>query len=348
MFKIHNPDTILDPQDPYSHGIEIPPNSRLLLGMAMALTMAMAAFSAAAQEYPSRVIRLVIPFAPGGSADTMGRMIAEKFTLGLGQTVLADIRAGAGGVIGSEIVAKATPDGHSLLLGIAATHAIQTALGQKLPYDVVRDFAPIGQISTGVITVAVSASLPVNNLREFIDYAKANPGKISYGTGGHASGGHLVGEGLSAIAGIRMTHIPYKGGAPAFTDMLGGQLHAVMTDTTTTGTFNKSGKIRVIAVAGPRRSPAFPDVPTTTEQGVPFEPGSWFALFAPAKTPSPIVKRLNTELNKMLAMKDVQDRMLVMGIIPTPGEPEAFRKTQQRDIEVWTRIVKTAGIKVEQ
>jgi tripartite-type tricarboxylate transporter receptor subunit TctC len=313
-----------------------------------ALTLGLGGPTLAQEAYPSRPIRLIVPFAPGGSADAMGRMIAEKFTAGLGQTVYVDIRAGAGGVIGSEAAARAAPDGHTLLLGIAATHAIQTALGQKLPYDVVRDFAPIGQISTGVIAVSVAANLPVKNLREFIDHAKANPGKVSYGTGGHASGGHLVGEGLAALAGIRITHIPYKGGAPAFNDMMSGQLQAVMTDTTTTGTYNRTGKVRVIAVAGPRRSPAFPDVPTTTEQGVPFEPGSWFALFAPAGTPAPVIERLNGELNKMLAMKDVQERMTIMGIIPTPGEPEAFRKTQQRDIEVWTRVVRNAGIKVEQ
>jgi tripartite-type tricarboxylate transporter receptor subunit TctC len=320
---------------------------RILLAGSLAL-FALPALNVQAQTFPSRTMRLIIPFAPGGSADVMGRMLADKLGAGLGQTVLPDIRAGAGGVIGSEIAAKSTPDGHTLLLGIAATHAIQTALGQKLPYDVVKDFEPVGQISTGVIAVAVAASLPAQNLKEFIAYAKANPGKISYGTGGHASGGHLVGEGLSAIADIKMVHIPYKGGAPAFTDLLGGQVHAVMTDTTTTGTFNKTGKIRVIAVAGPRRSPAFPDVPTTTEQGVPFEPGSWFALFAPAKTPAPVIKRLNEELNKFLAMKDVQDRMTVMGIIPAPGTPDDFRKTQRRDIEVWTRVVKQAGIKVEQ
>ena len=297
--------------------------------------------------WPTRPIRLVVPFASGGSADAMGRILSEKLTAALGQSVFVDIRAGAGGMIGSEAVARAAPDGHTLLLGIAATHAIQTALGQKLPYDVVRDFAPIGQISTGVIAVSVRADLPIRTLTEFVDYARAHPGKLDYGTGGHASGGHLVGEGLAAIAGIRMTHVPYKGGAPAFTDLLGGQLHAVMTDTTTTGTYAKTGKVRVIAVAGPRRSPAFPDVPTTTEQGVPFEPGSWFALFAPAATPAPIVARLNAELNRLLAMKDVQERMTTMGIIPTPGDPDAFRRTQQRDIETWTRIVKTAGIRVE-
>lgn len=318
----------------------------LLAGIASGIA-AIPLAATAQDNYPNRPIRLIVPFAPGGSADAMGRMISEKFTAALGQTVVVDVRAGAGGKIGTDIVAKAAPDGYTLGLGIAATHAIQTALGEKLPYDVVRDFAPIGQISTGVMAISVPATLPVRNLREFIDYAKANPGKVSYGTGGHASGGHLVGEGLAALADIKMTHIPYKGGSPAFTDLVGGQLHAVMTDTTTTGTFNKAGKIRVIAVAGPRRSPAFPDVPTTTEQGVPFEPGSWFALFAPAGTPAPIINRLNAELNKMLAMKDVQDRMNVMGIIPTPGAPEAFRKTQTRDIEIWTRVVKTSGIKVD-
>ena len=262
---------------------------RRLVKAMLGASCAVALQALAQSGYPSRPVRLVVPFAPGGSADAMGRMIAEKFTAGLGQSVVVDIRTGAGGVIGSELVARAAPDGHTLLLGIAATHAIQTALGQKLPYDVVRDFAPIGQISTGVIAVSVAASLPVTNLGEFIAYAKAHPGRISYGTGGHASGGHLVGEGLAALAGIQMTHIPYKGGSPAFNDMLAGQLHAVMTDTTTTGTFNKSGKIRVIAVAGPRRSPAFPEVPTTTEQGV-----HWFeASMTAAKTQG---ERLFSEL----------------------------------------------------
>jgi tripartite-type tricarboxylate transporter receptor subunit TctC len=320
---------------------------RAVLHAAAAALLARAGAATAQDAWPTRPIRLVVPFASGGSADAMGRILSEKLTAALGQSVFVDIRAGAGGMIGSEAVARAAPDGHTLLLGIAATHAIQTALGQKLPYDVVRDFAPIGQISTGVIAVSVRADLPIRSLAEFLDYARAHPGKLDYGTGGHASGGHLVGEGLAAIAGIRMTHVPYKGGAPAFTDLLGGQLHAVMTDTTTTGTYAKTGKIRVIAVAGPRRSPAFPDVPTTTEQGVPFEPGSWFALFAPAATPAPIVARLNAELNRLLAMKDVQERMATMGIIPSPGDPDAFRRTQQRDIETWTRIVKTAGIRVE-
>lgn len=314
----------------------------------LAAPLLLAAGAPRAQDaWPARPIRLVVPFAPGGSADTMGRLIAERFTAALGQSVVVDIRAGAGGVIGSEAVARAAPDGYTLLLGIAATHAIQAALGQKLPYDVVRDFAPIGQVSTGVIAVSVAASLPIRDLREFVDYARAQPGRVTYGTGGHASGGHLVGEGIAASAGVRLVHVPYKGGTPAFNDLLGGQVHAVMTDTTTTGNFQRTGKIRVIAVAGPRRSPAFPDVPTTTEQGVPFEPGSWFALFAPAGTPAPVIMRLNAELNRMLATKDVQDRMETMGIIPTPGEPEALRRTQSRDIETWTRVVRTAGIKVE-
>ena len=314
----------------------------------LAAALAAAAGRPAAQEaWPARPIRLVVPFAPGGSADTMGRIIAERFTAALGQSVVVDIRAGAGGVIGSEAVARAAPDGYTLLLGIAATHAIQSALGQKLPYDVVRDFAPIGQVSTGVIAVSVAATLPVRDLREFVEYARANPGRVTYGTGGHASGGHLVGEGIAAIAGIRLVHVPYKGGTPAFNDLLGGQVHAVMTDTTTTGNFQRTGKVRVIAVAGPRRSPAFPEVPTTTEQGIPFEPGSWFALFAPAGTPAPVIARLNAELNRMLESKDVQDRMASMGIIPTPGDPEALRRTQGRDIEIWTRVVRTAGIKVE-
>ncbi|MFM9969349.1 MAG: Bug family tripartite tricarboxylate transporter substrate binding protein [Burkholderiales bacterium] len=310
-------------------------------------TLFVAPALAQAPAWPSKPIRLVVPFAAGGSTEIMGRLIADKFTVGLGQPVVPENRAGAGGIIGSEVVAKAPPDGYSILLGIAATHAIQAALNTPLPYDILRDFAPIGQVAAGAICVSVPVSLPVTTLREFIDYAKNNPGKVSYGTGGIASGGHLVGEGLKAMAGIAMVHIPYKGAAPAFTDLLGGQLHAVMTDTTTTANIVKGGKIRVLAVNGTQRSPAFPDVPTMIEQGVPFEPASWFALFAPAKTPDAIIRRLNTELNRMLAMDDVRERLRVSGLVPTPGEPEAFRKIQQRDIETWIRVVKTAGIKVE-
>lgn len=307
-----------------------------------------AASPARAQDaYPNRVIRLIVPFAAGGSADTMGRLLGEKFTAGLGQSVVVEIKAGAGGIIGSDLVAKAAPDGYTLLLGIAATHAIQPALGGKLPYDVLRDFEPVGQISTGVLAISVLASSPATSLQQFIDIARKEPGRVTYGTGGHLSGGHLVGEGLAAIAGVKMTHVSYKGGSPAFNDLLAGQIQAVITDTTTTGGFDKTGKIRVIAVAGSMRSPAFPGVPTTTEQGIAFEPGSWFALFAPARTPPAVIARLNQELLRFLAMPDVQRRMDTMGIIPAPGSPEEFRRTQARDVEIWTRIVRESGIKVE-
>lgn len=322
---------------------------RGFVALLAAIAAALLAPASLAQSpaWPTKPIRLVVPFAAGGSTEIMGRLIADKFTAGLGQPVIPENRAGAGGIIGSDLVAKAAPDGYTLLLGIAATHAIQAALNQPLPYNILRDFAPIGQFAAGAICVSVPMSLPVTSLREFIDYAKKNSGKVSYGTGGIASGGHLVGEGLNAMAGINMVHIPYKGGAPAFIDLMGGQLQAVMTDTTTTANVVKGGKIRVLAVNGTRRSPAFPDVPTMIEQGVAFEPASWFALFAPAKTPEPVIRRLNSELNRMLAMDDVQQRLLTSGLVPTPGDPEAFRRIQQRDIEIWTRIVKTAGIKVE-
>jgi tripartite-type tricarboxylate transporter receptor subunit TctC len=317
------------------------------LWAAGALALALIATANAQSPWPTKPIRLVVPFAAGGSTEIMGRQIAERFTTGLGQPVVLENRAGAGGIIGSDLVAKAAPDGYTLLLGIAATHAIQAALPNPLPYDILRDFAPIGQVAAGAICVSVPASMPVTNLREFVEYAKKNPGKLSYGTGGIASGGHLVGEGLKAMAGINIVHIPYKGAAPAITDLLGGQIHAVMTDTTTTANVAKGGKIRVLAVNGTQRSPAFPEVPTMIEQGVAFEPASWFALFAPAKTPDPIIRRLNAELNRMLGAKDVQERLMTSGLVPTPGEPDAFRKIQQRDIEIWTRIVKNAGIKLE-
>ena len=300
------------------------------------------------QAWPTKPIRLIVPFAAGGSVSILGRLISDKLTVSLGQPVIPEDRAGAGGIIGSDIVAKAAPDGYTLLLGIAATHAIQAALPNRLPYDILRDFAPIGIVGAGAMAISVSTALPVSNLRDFIDYAKANPDKLNYGTGGIATSGHLLGEGLKSMAGISMSHVPYKGSAPAFTDLYNGQLQAVMTDIVTTGNFFKSGKIRVIAVAGPRRSPAFPNVPTMIEQDVPFEPGSWNALFAPAKTPASIIARLNAELNKIVQNdKDMQIYMLNGGLVAIPGDPETLRKIQQKDIEVWTRIVKAANIKAD-
>jgi tripartite-type tricarboxylate transporter receptor subunit TctC len=316
--------------------------------MLTALAGVTAPVQAQAPAWPTKPIRLVVPFAAGGSVSILGRLLSDKLSISLGQPVVPEDRAGAGGIIGSDIVAKAAPDGYTLLLGIAATHAIQAALPKPLPYDILRDFAPIGIVGAGAMAMSVSVALPVSNLNEFISYARANPDKVNYGTGGIATSGHLLGEGLKSMTGIAMTHVPYKGSAPAFTDLYGGQLHAVMTDIVTTGNFFKGGKLRVIAVAGPKRSPAFPDVPTMTEQGVPFEPGSWNALFAPAKTPAPIITRLNAELNKIvLNDKDMQAYMSSGGLVAMPGDPDVLRKTQQKDIEVWTRIVKAANIKVE-
>jgi tripartite-type tricarboxylate transporter receptor subunit TctC len=313
------------------------------------IAMSVAALPASAQSgaWPNKPMRLIVPFAAGGSADLMGRYIGKHFSEAFGQPVVVENRLGAGGMLGSDVVAKAAPDGYTLLLGIAATHAIQPALGQPMPYDVVRDFAPIGQVAFGAMALTVPIGFPANNLREFIDYARANPGKINYGTGGLASGGHLVGEALNALSKTGMTHIPYKGGSPAFNDMLGGQLQVVLTDTSTTAGFVQMGKVKVLAVSGPKRSPAFPTVPTLLEQGVQFEPGSWFAMFAPAGTPPAILARLNAELNNFINQKEMNARMVTMGLTPAPGDVASFQRVQQADIAAWTRIVKSAGIKVE-
>jgi tripartite-type tricarboxylate transporter receptor subunit TctC len=318
----------------------------LIAALAFSGLAALHSAAASAQAWPSKPMRVIIPFAAGGSTDIVGRLIAERFGQGLGQPIVAENRTGAGGIIGSDVVAKAPGDGYTLLLAIAATHAIQPALGIKLPYDAVKDFAPIGQVGIGAIAIAVAEGSSYRNVNDLINDAKAR--NLTYGTGGIASGGHLVGEALVSLTGAKLTHVPYKGGAPAMNDLMGGQIASVLTDTATTAGYVKNGKVRVIGVAGPKRSPAFPDLPNLVEQGIAFDAGSWFGLFTSPGTPAPIIQRLNAEMNRMLAMPDIKDRWESMGLSLGGGSADDFAKIQARDIAMWTKIVRNANIKVEQ
>ncbi|MBS1209710.1 MAG: putative exported protein [Proteobacteria bacterium] len=315
----------------------------------LVLVAALSASQATAQEssYAKKTVTLIVPFAPGGSVDLVGRLFADHLSRTLKQTVVVENKLGAGGIIGSNQVAKAAPDGYTLLLAIASTHAIQPAYKTDLPYDVIKDFAPISQFALGGIGIAVRADSPYKNIPDLIAAAKSGQ-HLTYGTGGNGSGGHLAAEALKELAGgIKFTHVPYKGGAPAVTDLIGGQITAVFTDTTTLKSLSASGKIRVIATIGAKRSRAFPDLPTLAEQGVPLSTGSWMALFAPANTPAAIIRQLNAAAISFISAPEITSKFDELGLTPNKGTPEELRNAQVQEIALWKRIISKAGIQID-
>jgi tripartite-type tricarboxylate transporter receptor subunit TctC len=301
-----------------------------------------------AQGYPNRPLRAIVPVAPGGGTDTTGRLIAAKLGEALGQQIVVENRPGAGGSVGADNAAKATPDGYTLLIGSIATHAVNPVLYRKLPYDHIKDFAPISMIGTAPNVLIVHPSLPAKTLAEFISYAKANPGKINYGSSGIGSPPHLSMELLRSMTGINVVHVPYKGAGPALADLLGGQVQAMCTSLAGQIGYIKSGRIRALGVTTVQRNAQLPDVPTMIEGGVAgYEVTIWYALFAPAATPKAIVVRLNMEMVKLLNSPDMKERMMTHGLDAASSTPAELATFVKAETAKWAKAAKESGTTID-
>lgn len=303
--------------------------------------------SASAQTYPSKPIRWIVPFPPGGSTDLLARVVGQKLTEAWGQQVIVENKGGAGGTLGAAEAARAPADGYTLLMG-AIHHTIASSVYPKLPYDIQKDFAPITVVAIVPNVLVVNPSVPANSTKELIAYAKANPGKLTYGSAGMGTAHHLIGEQFNLQAGVNILHVPYKGSSPAVADLIGGQV-LIMYDTVASCLPHiKSGKLRPLAVATAKRSSALPDVPTIAEAALPgFEVTTWFGALAPVKTPKEIVVKLNGEIVKILAMPDVRKRLLDAGAEPVGNSPEQMAAQIKKETGEFAKIVKQAKITVE-
>jgi tripartite-type tricarboxylate transporter receptor subunit TctC len=310
------------------------------------VTFAIVSGSAFAQTWPVRPIRLIVPFAPGGGVDITARVIAPKLSEALGQTVVVENRGGAGGLIGVDMGAKAAPDGYTVVIGTIGNIAIAPHLQSKMPYDPQKDLVPISQLANALNVMVIHPSLKATTVKEFIALAKKEGSKISFGSSGSGATDHLAGEVFNTLAGVKMTHIPYKGGAPAMVDLVGGQVQVVFATVSTAISSIQGGKIRALGMTGNQRFERLPELPTIAEAGlVGFEVNNWYGLYAPAGTPKNIISRLNNEVVKTLALPDVKNRLLDAGIIATSSTPEAFAAYTQEETKKWGKVVKDANIK---
>lgn len=316
--------------------------------LAAALTLAGTAWAQDGADYPNRPVTLVVPTAAAGGTDTIARLFAEALGKALKQPFVVDNRPGANGIIGTENVAKAAPDGYRLLFTYTAAMVVNPSLYRKLPYDPLKDFAPIAQIGRGGNLLLVKKSLPVSTLQEFVNYARAHPNELNYCSWGPGSGGHLTMESLKKQAGITMTHVPYKGSSPCVQDIMGGQVDAGFADTSSTVELVKAGRVKALAHSSSGRLPSLPDVPSMTEAGYPFRNYSWYGLFAPARTPPAIVARLNEQVQRALQDPALIQRMRELNFTDLPlSTPQQFSQTVRQDLADWGRLVKEIGVQLD-
>ncbi|WP_088278910.1 tripartite tricarboxylate transporter substrate binding protein [Ideonella sp. A 288] len=313
---------------------------------AAALALAGALVPAQAQTFPTRPVRIVVPYAPGGATDILGRMVAAKLQEAWGQNVTVENKPGASGVVGNDLVAKAPPDGYTVLLGITAI--VQGATLMKLPYDPYKDFIPVSQLSTSTSLLVVPAKAPYNTVAEYVALLKQQPGKHGYGSYGAGTSAHIQGELFKSHTGTDLAHVPYKGAAPMMTDLLGGQLSMAFVDAGTGRAHVKSGAVKALAVTGTERLKMAPDAPTFAELGYAnFEPKGWFGFFLPAGTPAPIVAKLAADLQKAIRLPDVTARIEDLGQTPVGGTPEAFAAVIKTDGPVYAKLIKDLNIKLD-
>ena len=322
-------------------------SSRLIARLSAGLLTAAFAAPALAQSYPAKPVRIVVPYPPGGPNDIVARTVGQKLSEQLGQPVIVDNKPGASGNIGAESVAKSPADGYTLLL-LTTGHTINPSLYPKLGYDLEKDLAPVTQLTAGPMVVVANPSLPAKNIKELISLAKAKPGSLNFGSAGNGSSTHLAPELFSSMAGIKMNHIPYKGSAPALTDLMAGQIQVAFDFMISAMPHVKSGKIKALAVTSTTRSPAAPDLPTVAESGVPgFEVIGWNGLVVPARTPKDVVAKLNAELKKALDQPDAKERFAAQGFSATWTTPEKFGAYIESEHAKWAKVVKDSGAKID-
>jgi len=313
---------------------------------AAALVTLVAVAPASAQSYPTYPVKIVVTFPTGGAPDILARLISANAAIG--QPVVVDNRPGAGGNIGAEIVAKAAADGYTLVMGTVGTHSINGALFARMPYDMVKDFEPVGLIASTPNLLVVNNDLPVKTVAELIAWGRANPNKLSFGSPGVGTSIHVSGELFKTMTGVQMAHVPYKGRQFAIPDLVGGQIQLMFDNMPSALPMVKEGKLRALGQTGAKRSPAAMDIPTVAEQGLPdFEATSWFALFAPARTPKNIVAKWNSELRRIFTLPDVAERLQTLGLDAILSSPEELASYQASEIRKWTKVVKDSGAKAE-
>ena len=300
-----------------------------------------------AEGYPTKPIRMIVAYPPGGGTDIVGRMVAQKLSENVGQTVVIDNRGGAAGNIGSEIAARSVPDGYTLLMGNVAPNAINVSLYARLAYDPVKDFAPVSLVASTPNILVVQPALAVKSVSELVALARAKPGTLNYPSAGLGSSSHLAGELFDSIAAVKMVHIPYKGGGPALTDLLGGQVQLMFATMPAAMPHVRSGKLRAVAVTSAKRSQAMPELPTIGETLTGYEASTWYGVLAPARTPRTVVAALHGEIAKILGVAETKDKLLLQGFEPVGGTPEEFAAYIKVEIAKWGKVIKAAGIKAE-
>ncbi len=320
-------------------------NRKLFLQAALCAALAGLGGSAAAQAYPTKPIRLVVTFPPGGAPDILARLFADKAQLG--QPVVIDNKPGAGGNIGAESVAKSPPDGHTLVMGTVGTHSINGALYSKMPYDMVKDFAPVGHVASAPNLLVVTNDLPVKTVAELISYMKANPNKLSFGSPGIGTSVHVSGELFKSLTGTNMQHVPYKGRQFAIPDLVGGSIQVMFDNMPSALPMAREGRIRALAQTTATRSSAAPDVPTVAETVPGFEATTWFAMFAPAGTPRDVVARINAEMQRVFKLPDVTDKLKNLGLETWISTPEELTRYQATEITKWAKVVKDSGARAD-